>query len=137
MLRSYLGYYGDRDRGQGAVAAFHGDGALNFLQGLGMRVFVPDANEIFAGRNAGNGVAAGFVGNGEEIGIDGEDDTGHLRVDVAEEIRRAGAVEANRALCAGLVEAEVEAFSAIERENVVEPGVGSGEVDDAADGNDE
>jgi hypothetical protein len=58
-------------------------------------------------------------------------------VDIAEEKGRTWAIESDRTLRAGLVENKVEAFAAVERKHVMEPGVEVWEIDDAADGNNE
>src|SRR5262249_8428948 len=92
---------------------------------------------VLARRNARNGVVARLVGNGEEFGVDRQDDAGHFRMDVAEKIGRTGAIEFDGSLRAGLVETEIEALSTIEREDIVKPGIQVGEIDNAADWNDQ
>src|SRR4029077_2181522 len=59
--------------------------------------------------------------------------SGHLRVNVAEKIGRPYAVESHGSLRTGLIQPQIEPLSSIERKNIVEPGIGIGKIDDAAD----
>src|SRR5580704_14644825 len=105
--------HGNGDSREGRVAAVYRNQASERLQRLGGRRFIPHVKHIPAGRNADNRVMSCFVRRGEELRTDGKNYAGHFRVNVAEQIGRAGPVEANGFLRSRLVETKIESFSLI------------------------
>src|ERR1700687_3603946 len=87
---------------------------------------------VFSRRDSRNRVMATLVRNGKELGIYSQHHAGHLRMNVAEEIGRPDAIESDGSLRAGLIQAQIEPLSTIERKNIVEPWIGIRKIDDAA-----
>src|SRR6185312_760133 len=104
-------------------------GVAELGQVAGAGAFVPDVQLVVAGGDAAQLEASGGIAHRVPRAGHGEDDRAHLRVDVAEDVREAGAVELARARLAGLVEPEIEGPGIAQREYVVEVRVEVGKGD--------
>ena len=81
---------------------------------------------ITAGRNAVNRESTVRTRHCVVGCAEGEDYCSHLRVDIAEDVGDAFAIESHGAAGAGLVESQIKALAVEERKNVVKEGVSVG-----------